>query len=349
MFTLPEDADEGTYTVIVGQGDIVDNKTFEVVSGTSTTLLRIELNKTQINLKVGQEFKLEVKAVYGDKSKLDVSSEASYVSDNEEVATVCCQGKITAIKEGKANIKVTYEGKEASCIVNVTEESSGNGGSGGGGGNQGGSKTEEPEVKEQPQQPQQPQQPELGRKTFEDIANYPWAKEAIETLATLGIIKGTSETTFEPGKNITRADFITLLVRTLKLTGEVVSNFDDVQQGLYYYEPIGIAKQLGIVQGVGDNKFNPTANITRQDLMVMVARALKLTNKITTTGTFEDIQTFNDASQVASYAIEGVATLIKEGIVQGTTDNLINPHGNATRAETAVIVYRIYNKYILAE
>lgn len=79
--------------------------------------------------------------------------------------------------------------------------------------------------------------------------------------------------------------------------------------------------------------------------MVLVARALKAAKKISVTGTAEDLSSFTDVSQVAGYAVESVATLIKEGIIQGS-GNMINPKGNATRAETAVMIYRIYNKYI---
>ena len=118
---------------------------------------------------------------------------------------------------------------------------------------------------------------------------------------------------------------------------------------MYYYEPIGIAKKLGIVQGIGANKFNPSGQITREDLMVMVARALILSNKVTTTGTYDDISKFNDVSQVSDYAVESIALLVREGIIIGNPDNTINPKGNATRAETAVILYRVYLKYFAAE
>jgi hypothetical protein len=244
-------------------------------------------------------------------------------AETGEYTVVVGQGDIV----GKVNFKVKDSGEEP-------------GGPGGGGGS---SKPKE-----------EPEEPTPVKKTFEDIDDYPWAKEAIETLATLGIIQGTSETTFDPGSNITRADFITLLVRMLKMFDMVPddgsdSNFDDVQEGMYYYEPIGIAKKLGIVQGIGANKFNPSGQITREDLMVMVARALKIANKITTTGSYADISRFNDASEVADYAVESIAILVKEGIIVGNPNNTINPKGNATRAETAVILYRVYLKYFAAE
>ena len=181
--------------------------------------------------------------------------------------------------------------------------------------------------------------------TFEDISNYGWAKREIEVLASKGIIKGTSTTRmiFSPSANITRADYAALLVRTLGLTAEVSSNFDDVTMGDYFYEEVGIAKALGIIKGIGNNKFAPREEITRQDMMTMTARALKALNKLEAEGTAADLDKFTDAGQIASYAVESVAALVKDGLIVGS-DNRLNPEEKAIRAEVAVLMYRIYNK-----
>ena len=181
--------------------------------------------------------------------------------------------------------------------------------------------------------------------TFEDISNYGWAKREIEVLASKGIIKGTSATrkVFSPSANITRADYAALLVRTLGLTAEVRSNFDDVATGDYFYEEVGIAKELGITKGVGNNKFAPRAEITRQEMMTMTARALKALNKLEAEGTAADLDKFADANEIASYAVESVAALVKDGLIVGS-DNKLNPGEKAIRAEVAVLMYRVFNK-----
>ena len=180
-----------------------------------------------------------------------------------------------------------------------------------------------------------------NHKTFNDVDSYSWAKKQIEVLASKGIINGTSETTFTPGEDIKRADFIILLIKSLGLHCEVSVNFDDVLPGSYYYEYVGIAKELGITSGVGGNMFKPLEKITRQDMMVLTANALKIAGKISDTGSESDISKFDDKDKIASYAAEGVATLVKKGIVLGS-ENKINPRGNATRAELAAIIYKIY-------
>lgn len=180
-------------------------------------------------------------------------------------------------------------------------------------------------------------------KTFSDLKSFAWAKNQIEVLASKGIINGTSETTFNPEAAITRADFMVLLVKALDLNATVDSNFDDIPADAYYYKQIGIAKKLGITTGVGNNLYKPKDKITRQDMMVLISRALLASGKISSEGTADVIAKYTDKDQVASYAVTGVATLVKEGIVVGS-NNIINPKGNASRAELAAIVYKVYNK-----
>jgi len=110
----------------------------------------------------------------------------------------------------------------------------------------------------------------------------------------------------------------------------------------YYYDAIGIAKVLGIAKGQGDFKFNPEESISRQDMMVIISRAMKLVNKISTTNG-GNLDNFTDKNEVASYAAEDVALLVKDGLVKGS-NNEINPLDNTTRAEAAVLIYRMYNK-----
>lgn len=179
-------------------------------------------------------------------------------------------------------------------------------------------------------------------KTFTDLAGYEWAKMQIESLAAQGIIAGTSATTFSPGNNITRADFICLLVRTLKLTAEVESNFDDVVPSDYFYNEVGTAKKLGITLGTGDNRFKPRENISRQDMMVIVARAMKIAG-MELDESASDISIFQDSEEVAPYALSAVAQLINEEIIVGSNGR-INPKGTVTRAQTAVIMYKLWNR-----
>lgn len=179
------------------------------------------------------------------------------------------------------------------------------------------------------------------QRTFSDIGSYSWAKKQIEVLASKGIISS-SEKTYYPSTKITRADYIMMLVRTLGLSADFNKNFDDIKSTDYYYKEIGIARKLGLTSGVGGNKFNPTASITRQDMIVLTEKALRSLGKISRKGSLSDLKRFRDKDRIAVYAIDSVAALVQEGLIKGGNDN-INPLSGTTRAEAAVILYKIYN------
>jgi len=181
-------------------------------------------------------------------------------------------------------------------------------------------------------------------KTFTDLDGYRWAEKAIQFLTSKGIVKGTSETTFSPGDNIIRADFIILIVKAFGFTAEFDDNFSDIDPSAYYYEAVGIAKKLGITSGVGNNKFNPKEKITRQDMMVLLYRALKIAGKEIYAGSGSELDRFSDKAKIAPYAVEAIQALVANGIVSGD-GTFINPLANAKRAEAAVLIYMTYIKY----
>lgn len=178
-------------------------------------------------------------------------------------------------------------------------------------------------------------------RTFTDLGTAAWARNAVEVLASKDILK-TEGHEFHPSTQITRAEFLYSLVRTLGLTASVNGNFSDVQENSYYYNEIAIAKALGIANGIDNDRFGSDQKITRQDMMVLTERALKLEKKLNTQGAAADLERFSDKSKVASYAVNSVAVMVKEGLIEGS-GNQVNPTGNTTRAEAAVFLYRLYN------
>ena len=199
---------------------------------------------------------------------------------------------------------------------------------------------------ERPVVPDDPKDPDdTGHKEelFTDLEGYDWAVEAINSLADAGIIKGTGPNTFSPGKNITRADFAILLTRAFALAGQQGEPFVDVPQDAYYAEELAVAKAAGIVNGVGGNRFNPSGEITRQDMMVMLVRAMDAAGRKLPEAAVSELSQFNDAHQVADYAKAAAAQLVQAEIIQGERGKL-NPRAHATRAETAVMLARVFVK-----
>ncbi|MBE6912273.1 MAG: hypothetical protein E7473_07095 [Ruminococcaceae bacterium] len=241
------------------------------------------------------------------------------------------------------------DGRETTIHITITVYGSTSDGSigGAGGGGGAGESTTPPAEKEEEKEPSTdvenggsdvPQTPDSENLRFIDLASHAWAEDAINSLADEGIIKGTSENTFSPGNNITRADFAILLVRAFKLSSENTENFSDVKASDYFASELAIARNEGLVGGIGDNKYAPYNNITRQDMMVIVYRALKSMDKLVGVDIIRPEN--EDFEDVADYAKEAVSVLIGAGLVNGKNGK-IAPTDFTTRAEVAVLIKRI--------
>jgi hypothetical protein len=180
----------------------------------------------------------------------------------------------------------------------------------------------------------------LAEASFVD-ATKAWAKESIESLAARGIVSGKGDGRFQPEDNVTRAEFITMLMNALELTeDDATTDFSDVQAGAWYYDEVAAAQQLGIIKGRPDGSFGIQDEITRQDMVVMAYQAmtyagLKLDKGIPTT--------FKDAATISSYALEGVTAMHTAGMINGMGNGQFKPASKATRAQAAVIIYKILN------
>jgi uncharacterized protein YjdB len=180
-------------------------------------------------------------------------------------------------------------------------------------------------------------------RSFEDLKRHGWAKDAIEVLASKGIVNGVTEKHFSPAVSVTRADFLLMLMRGLHVNSEAASSFKDVPGEAYYFEAVAAAKELGIIQGTGDELFHPLAAITRQDMMVMTHRAIEAAGKHMESTGGPSIEQFKDANQVADYAKNSASELLISGLIQGD-DAQLHPLQSSTRAEAAVLIYRMYQR-----
>ena len=103
---------------------------------------------------------------------------------------------------------------------------------------------------------------------------------------------------------------------------------------------MGAAKALGITSGTGNNKFEPKSNITRQDMMVQVYKAMKIADIPLIEADVSELSKFTDSSKISNYAKEAIATLVKNGYISGY-DNKINPKGLTTRTEIAAVLSKL--------
>lgn len=189
--------------------------------------------------------------------------------------------------------------------------------------------------------------PVTSDSSFADIENH-WAKEYIEELYQKGVVNGTGDGEFSPEDTVTREEFLTMLLRALEYelaeTGE--RNFLDVQPEAWYYTYVITAWKEGIVHGISDTRFGVGESITRQDLCIMIDRAVR---KYGIGADITDVSRFADDSSIAMYAKDAVYNLLMLEVVNGKENNCFDPTGYATRAEAAKIVAETLNLMLLPE
>lgn len=179
---------------------------------------------------------------------------------------------------------------------------------------------------------------------FDDVdESYWWCVEAVDYLFKKGIVTGVGGRKYNPGITISRGDFVLMLCRAFDLDTIGGDNFADVPMESYYYNAVTTAKALGIAQGDG-GLFRPSMPLSRQDAMTLIMRALDYVPEYgVPSGSASDLAGFSDRGEIAEYARDHVAALVRAGIILGS-DGKLNPRGNVTRAEMATILHRILTR-----
>jgi len=176
--------------------------------------------------------------------------------------------------------------------------------------------------------------------SFTDMVGYDWAKEAVIQLAARGIVSGVGDNMFAPGREITREEFAKLVSLAFDFKEEGNSIFTDVESNRWSYGAISALASAGIIGGIGDGMFAPDKFITRQDMAVIIDRALTKKAIVMELQKKED---FRDINDVSDYAKDSVVGLYQRGLVSGTGDGSYKPLNYVTRAEAAQILYNCLN------
>lgn len=177
---------------------------------------------------------------------------------------------------------------------------------------------------------------------FSDLIGYEWAEKSINELADRGIVTGDETGSFKPGDYVTREAFVKMLVCAMELELDGNCNFVDVAQSDWSYPYIAAAFEAGYVQGISETEFGKGINISREDIAVMVARALgKEINEY-------KIE-FTDADNISDYAVGSIGILCEAGIINGMGDGSFAPKQLCTRAQAAVIIYNMIESILSAE
>lgn len=181
-------------------------------------------------------------------------------------------------------------------------------------------------------------------KTYQDVPAHHWAYHTIEVLSAKHIVSGVTDSEFRPDAKTTRAEFTALLVRALGLKVNGTSApFADIHAGDWYADDVAAASAAGLIQGVSDEEFSPNAQITREQMAVLLVRAFEYKQGKAIHAN-DALQGYKDEAAVSEWAKAEVNKAITAGLMSGKEDGLFDPSSDAVRVETAQAIMNLLNK-----
>jgi len=184
-------------------------------------------------------------------------------------------------------------------------------------------------------------------KIFSDIKAKAWYKQYVDYAYSHGIFTGTSKTTFSPSDSITRAQFVQVLANLEGVDTKnrnVTTQFTDVPAKKWFTVAVKWASENKIVNGVGGGRFDPNADVTREQMCVMLVNFAKF--KGITLKTAESKAVFADDNKISKWAKAAVYTCQQADIVNGKGADAFDPQGTGTRAEACVIFTKFHKDYL---
>ena len=176
---------------------------------------------------------------------------------------------------------------------------------------------------------------------FNDLTSVPWAQDSILELQKMNVISGDGSGAFYPDRAVTREEFLKMAMTAAGIEPGGSVSFSDVDANEWYYGYVAAAFEKGIVNGMDENTFGIGEMITRADMAVMLKRILDYAGiEIVPT---ENAFVFDDYKTIPKYARESITALCQVGLMNGVGDNRFDAPASATRAESAVAIYRAYN------
>jgi hypothetical protein len=170
---------------------------------------------------------------------------------------------------------------------------------------------------------------------FQDIKGH-WAQKNITSLVNRSIINGYGDYTFRPNRSINRSEAIALIAQAFNLKDTSTTNFKDLTNKHWANSYIRQGVRAGIIAGYEDGTFRPDQAITRAEMTVMIAKAIKLR------GT-EGNTSFMDVSR-NNWAAPFISEMKTKNYIVGYADGTFRPSGKATRAEYVTVLKGVLDR-----
>lgn len=325
----PENANEeityktsdSKYVTVTSNGKIKAKKAGALVTITATTAsgkvakceVVVPINSTK-TVTVGETVLLEALNL----DDVWTSSDERVISFDGKVGVANSAGKCTLTATLKGNNKIVTSRMEITVVENTTVVEP------------------EPEPEIQPDHVIE----------YEDVTEKDWFADSVEYVTSNELMNGVSQDSFAPTSAMTRGMILTVLYRMhgdeqYTLNGSY--SFVDVNPNQYYYFAIMWGAENNIVNGVGDNRFEPDAEVTREQLATILyryAKFEKISTSVTSSAQKSFKKKFTDFNEISDYAIDSLQWAFQKGIISGRTETTVCPKESVTRAETATMFKR---------
>lgn len=332
---------EGDYRTITSRqlenhvGEFLSGKSYNNITEANEWFV-YGVNITMLNYSENTTAALAFVENHNDFFELDLKGEFKKLDDVDQADVI---RSIISLKELNKIQKDFASAVESFLPNRENGGDSGNRRSGGGGGSSGGGRRDANSFPAQPPVDltpvEEPSKPEIEPHTYRDLSDAEWAAEAIQAISKRGIVGGDGTGLFSPNENITREQFVKIIVNAFSITESAKEiHFDDVDKDAWYFSYIQKAYSAGIVNGVTEDRFGIGEFISRQDMAVMIDRVMK-TLKISLKG--RETGTFLDEAAISDYAREAVQRMKRYEIMNGY-DGKFDPLSPATRAQAAVML-----------
>jgi hypothetical protein len=171
---------------------------------------------------------------------------------------------------------------------------------------------------------------------FDDVESDHWFDNAVAFVAAREIMTGTGNNSFAPQENLTRGMIAQVLYSLQGKPEANTSAFGDVNSGDWYADAVSWAAENGLVTGTSEGVFAPEANVTREQMAVILCGYAKLLGMDTTTG--NSLDQFQDGASASDWAQSALEWALHAGLLSGKDGGKLDPTGTATRAEVAQIL-----------
>lgn len=328
------DLEPRDYPVKVGIENLVHNTIFSFHPETGTKILSFQLAGKNASIS-GNKITVTLPA----KTNLEGLT-AVFVLSAKATATVNGVEQISGVNRNNFKQPVIYRVTSESLAtedytVEISLEASGSGGTGSGTGSRpsGGTGGFIYETEKQTEI-----KPIDVMDKFYDISSEHWAFFAMEYLVKADILSGSGDGQISPDRVITREEAVKLITKAFDIQGNSELSYVDIEETAWYIPYLQKAVGAGVIVGISETEFGVGRPLTRQDLAVLLNRILEQKENYQKS---QKTPEFSDWDNVADYARDAVATMVENQLITGFSDGSFMPENHTTRAECAMMLYRI--------